>query len=184
MRILIPGLFPILLASCGTSKPPVDPPATAAQVEVSRYTGRWHEVARLPAPFQKANESAIAEYGLNASGTLSVRNIAVRPDGSERDIKGSATILNPPANTKLDVRFETWFARFIPDAEQGNYWILHVDSRYQEAIVGTPNWKYLWVLTRSPNIPEERRQALVKIAKDRGYDVSKLIHHRQSPTER
>jgi len=178
MRLLISALIPILLASCGTAQPPADPPATAAQVDVSRYIGRWHEIARLPAPFQKANESAIAEYGLNTDGTLSVRNIAVRPDGSERDIKGSATILNPPANTKLDVRFDTWFARFIPKSEQGNYWILHIDPRYQEAVVGTPSRKYLWILARSTNIPESRRQALVKIAKGQGFDVANLIHHR------
>jgi apolipoprotein D and lipocalin family protein len=106
----------------------VNPPATAERVDLARYTGRWFEIARLPTFFQKANEAAIADYGSNPDGTISVHNIAIRPDGSRRDIRGYAKILNPPANTKLAVRFCTWFGWFIPVPKEGNYWILHVDK--------------------------------------------------------
>lgn len=168
-----------IVASCAPHREKVAPPATAAKVDVARYIGKWHEVARLPAPFQRDNETAIAEYGLNEDGTVSVRNVAVRPDGSERDIRGTARILNAPQNTKLDVRFDTWFGKFIPESPEGNYWILHVDSNYQEAVVGTPSRKYLWILARDPNLSEARRDRLVQIAKERGYAVDRLIHHRR-----
>jgi apolipoprotein D and lipocalin family protein len=161
--------------ACTTPKPPAKVPTTAAQVDLNRYAGRWHEIARLPAPFQKEDEAAIAEYGMNADGSLSVRNIAVRPDGSQHDIKGSARVLNPPENTKLAVRFDTWFGPFIPVPREGNYWILHVDENYQEAIVGTPDRKFLWLLARTPQIPEQRLTALERKAAYLGFDVSRLI---------
>ena len=44
---------------------------------------------------------------------FSVHNIAVRPDGSQRDIRGYAKVLNSPENTKLAVRFHTWFGPLI-----------------------------------------------------------------------
>jgi apolipoprotein D and lipocalin family protein len=153
----------------------VDPPVTAGAVDLNRYIGRWYEIARLPMRFQKANEAAIAEYGTHADGTISVHNIAIRPDGSQRDIRGYAKVLNPPENTKLTVRFKTWFGPLIPVPKEGNYWILHVDENYQEAIVGTPNRKYLWLLARTPTIPEAHYQALVARANELRFDTSRLL---------
>ena len=165
----IGGLF---LASCAA--PSKNPPATA-RVDLQRYLGRWHEVARLPMPFQKANESAIAEYGLNPDGTIAVHNVAIRPDGSQHDIRGYATVLNPPQNSKLAVRFNTWFGPFIPMPKEGNYWVLYLDETYQKAIVGTPDRRYLWILARTQKLPEPQLQDLVSKAKEQGFDVTRLI---------
>lgn len=170
------------LTSCSSMNASLNPPATVKTVDIKRYTGRWHEIARLPMPFQKADEAAIAEYGINADGTLSVHNIAIRSDGSQHDIRGYAKVLNPPENTKLAVRFNTWFGPLIPVPKEGNYWILHVDDRYQEAIVGTPDRKYLWLLSRTITIPEPRYAALVTKAKDLGFDVSRLIRTAPQPS--
>jgi apolipoprotein D and lipocalin family protein len=169
------ALMGLGLTSCCTTKDRLDPPATAQSVDLSRYVGRWFEIARLPMPFQKAGEAALAEYGRNSDGTLSVHNIAIRPDGSQHDIRGYAKVLNPPANTKLAVRFSTWFGPLIPVPKEGNYWVLHVDDRYQEAIVGTPNRKYLWLLARTATIPGQRYVTLVAKADALGFDVSRLI---------
>ena len=152
-----------------------DPPPTVPKADLQRYAGRWYEIARLPMPFQKPDESAIAEYGTNPDGTVSVHNIAIRPDGSRREVFGYAKILNPGENTKLAVRFKTWFGPFIPIPKSGNYWILHVDPDYTEALVGAPDRKYLWVLARTPTIPEVRYNALLAKAKVLGYDVTKMI---------
>ncbi len=126
-------------------------------------------------PFQKANEAAIAEYGLLPNGTLSVHNIAIRPDGSQHDIHGYAEILNPPENTRLAVRFSTWFAPLIPIPKQGNYWIFYVDEAYQQAIVGTPDRRYLWVLSRTPKISEHQLQDLFQRGRKLGFDLSRVI---------
>ncbi|RPJ32789.1 MAG: lipocalin [Verrucomicrobiaceae bacterium] len=169
------SIIGLVLASCSAPKVRLDAPPTAEHVDLARYTGRWHEIARLPAPFQKDDEAAIADYGMNADGTVSVHNIAVRRDGSQRGIKGSAKVLNPPANTKLAVRFDTWFGPLIPVPEDGNYWILHVDERYQEAIVGTPDRKFLWLLARTPEISAQRKAALVAKAEALGFEVARLV---------
>jgi apolipoprotein D and lipocalin family protein len=168
-------LFQLGLASCSSMKSSLPPPATAQAVDLDRYTGRWFEIARLPMRFQKAGEAAVAEYGANPDGTISVHNIAIRPDGSQHDIRGYAKVLNPPANTKLAVRFSTWFGPLIPVPKEGNYWVLHVDDGYQEAIVGTPDRKYLWLLARTATIPEQRYAGLVAKAEALGFDVSRLI---------
>lgn len=173
------GLALSLAAACivlgGCASPVRNPPATAGKVDVTRYLGRWYEIARLPMPFQKAGEAAMAEYGLNENGILSVHNVAIRPDGSEHGIRGFATVLNPPENTKLAVRFTTWFAPLIPIPKQGNYWILYRDEEYRTAIVGTPDRKYLWILARTPKITETEFGDLKARARKLGFDLSRMI---------
>ena len=171
------AMLGLALASCSPTTGNVRVPATAKSVDLERYTGRWYEIARLPMPFQKTDEAAIAEYGNNPDGTISVRNIAIRPDGTQHDIRGYAKALNPPQNTKITVRFNTWFGPLIPVPKEGNYWILHVDDQYQEAIVGTPDRKYLWLLARTPKIPQRHLAALVAKANGLGYDMSKMINN-------
>lgn len=165
----------LALASCSAPDRRASPPPFAGTMDLTRYAGRWHEIARLPAPFQKDDEGAIADYGMNADGTLSVHNIAVRADGTQRGIKGYAKVLNPPANTKLAVRFKTWFGPLIPMPDEGNYWIFHVDETYQEAIVGTPDRRFLWLLARTPQISAQRKAALVARAEALGFDVKRLV---------
>ena len=150
-------------------------PSTANRIDIQRYLGRWYEVARLPMPFQKSNEVAIAEYGVNPDKTLSVHNTAIRPNGTSHDIHGYATVLNPPENTKLAVRFSTWFGPFIPVSKEGNYWILYIDEHYQRAIVGTPDYKFLWILSRTRKIPEAELLDLETTARKLGFDTSGLI---------
>jgi apolipoprotein D and lipocalin family protein len=75
----------------------------------------------------------------------------------------------------------TWFGPLIPVPKVGNYWILHVDELYQEAIVGTPDRKHLWLLARASTISDERYTVLVARAEKLGFDVSRLIKDPQSP---
>ena len=173
------GIFTLMMcmifSSCSSSLQA--PPSTAASVDSARYAGRWYEIARLPMPFQKANEAAVAEYALLPNGTLSVHNIAIRPDdGSHHDISGYAVVLNPPENSKLSVHFRAWFAPFIPIPKEGNYWILFVEENYQEAIVGTPDRKYLWILARTPKIPAHKLKDLLHRAGKLGFDETKMIY--------
>ena len=168
-------IFSISMTFTGCFSSKQSPPATATNVDISLYAGRWHEIARLPMPFQKVNEAAIAVYTPLPNGMLSVHNIAVRPDGSQHDIYGYAEVLNPPANTKLAVRFNTWFSPFIPIPKEGNYWIFYVENNYHEAIVGTPDRKYLWILARTAKLQPQVIQDLLQKAVKLGFDGSKVL---------
>lgn len=177
-RSLLLG-FSLFLAACSAA--PKNPPPTAQKVDLDRYVGTWHEIARLPMPFQKAGDAAKATYGKNPDDTVSVHNVATSPDGTQREICGTATVLNPGENTKLAVRFNTWFGPLIPVAKEGNYWILHVDSDYHHALVGTPNRKYLWILARSPKLPPATETSLVAKAQALGFDTRQLVRPSTAP---
>jgi len=56
----------------------------------------------------------------------------------------------------------------------GDYWILKLDRDYQVALVGTPNRKYLWVLSRVPRLDDATLQAELDYARTLGFDVDKV----------
>lgn len=77
-------------------------------------------------------------------------------------------------NSKLKVSFLPKGLRWIPFTK-GHYWVLRVDPEYKLALVGGPSNKYLWILSREPQLDEATYQSYINTAKDYGYDVTKLI---------
>jgi apolipoprotein D and lipocalin family protein len=148
---------------------------TATKVDLSRYSGTWHEIARYPQWFQPDCSSAIAEYSAIPDGSIRVINICVREDGTRRSIEGSAVPVDS-SNNRLRVRFANrWYARLIPVPEEGNYWIIDLSPDYRHVIVGTPDRKSLWLLARSTTIRKGELERQKKIAQEQGFDPSKLV---------
>ena len=156
-------------------------PQTVQQVDLAKYSGTWYEIARFPMYFQRKCASDVtATYGTLSNGNVSVLNKCRKADGEMMSSTGEASAVNS-TNTKLKVSFLPQGLRWIPFTT-GDYWILKLDENYQTALVGGPNRKYLWILSRTPNLDEKTYQAYVAAAKQQGFDVSKLertVHTQQ-----
>jgi hypothetical protein len=50
---------------------------------------------------------------------------------------------------------------------------------YEYALVGSGSDKYLWILSRTPQLDESVKKAILAEATRRGYDVGKLIWVKQ-----
>ena len=181
MRITFGLLFLMITACAGVDS--VDELPTATSVDFSRYVGKWHEIARLPMWAQRHCLRSTAEYSLLESGEIGVRNACGTADGKEESIEGKATIVDRVHRAKLNVVFDQWAAKFVAfftSSEKGNYWILRVDPGYRHAVVGTPDLEYLWILARTPSLPEDTYQELVVFSQRLGFTTENLI--RASPS--
>ncbi|CAN5535360.1 lipocalin family protein [soil metagenome] len=148
------------------SKPPLE---VFPQVDLDKYLGEWYEIARLPAPFEKECYSTKAVYEKNEDGTISVTNTCriESIQGKLKRAKGKAIVSDPETNAKLKVQF------FWPFS--GNYWILDVGPGYEYALVGEPARKYLWILSRTPELEKIIIEKLVQKAINRGFNTHHLI---------
>lgn len=167
-----------LLACVGPS--PKDTLPTVASVDLARYAGTWHEIARLPMWFQRHCVDSKATYTVRADGAIGVRNECVTDTGGHDKVEGVATVVDPSTNARLRVVFDNFFARMFGSSREGNYWILALDSDYQIAMVGTPDRRYLWILSRSHQLDEPTYQRLVEQAKRLGFPVTDLIRRHRS----
>lgn len=180
MRRLI-GLPLLFLAACG--QPPVNraadapPLQTVASVDLDRYLGRWYEIARFPNRFEENCEGVTADYARREDGLISVVNTCYEgsPDGEKKAAKGRARVADEATNAKLEVSF---FGPFW-----GDYWILGLAEDYSLSLVGEPEGRYLWILSRTPQISDEtREQALSDLAR-MGYDTDALYWTAQAKPE-
>jgi apolipoprotein D and lipocalin family protein len=154
------------------------PLQVVAPVDLKRYAGLWHEQARLPNRFEKQCTGAVtAEYNLRDDGTVEVRNRCMLADGDFEESVGSARVVpvaGQPGAGRLEVRFAPDWLAWLPMV-WGDYWILKLDRDYQVALVGTPDRKYLWVLSRTPTLDEASLRAELDYARTLGFDVDKVV---------
>ncbi len=137
-------------------------------VDLDRYLGRWYEIASYPAWFQKNCTAVTADYSLREDGRIKVINSCRKGslDGKVKQTSGKAKVVNSASNAKLKVSF---FGPFW-----GDYWIIDLDPDYQWAVVGMPSRKYLWILSRTPQMDEAVLESIIARLPDAGYDPDKL----------
>lgn len=138
-------------------------------LDLQRYLGRWYEVARYQHGFEKTLVGATAEYALSADCKVSVLNLGFKKtlDGKYTDVKAVAWRPNDAVPGALKVKF---FGLFTSD-----YLVFGLDDvDYQWALVGNNNRKYLWFLSRAPEVAPELLEKMKGMAEAQGYDLSKL----------
>lgn len=152
---------------------------TVTSVDLSRYAGTWYEIARLPMWFQRHCVDSKARYSSRPDGAVLVHNECVTATGEVEQADGLATVVDARTNARLTVVFDNWFARLFGSSRDGNYWIFDLDPEYRTAMVGTPDRRYLWILSRTPQLNEAIYQRLVEWAQQLGYPASDLIRARR-----
>lgn len=183
-RIILAGFALIALAALvKAEKKAKDAPRVVPSVDLARYVGRWYEIARLPNRFQKKCEGDVAAtYTLRVDGGMDVLNQCRKKSGELAKAKGRARVADRKGpNTKLEVRFAPAFLSFLPFV-WGDYWIIDLAPDYSYAVVGAPDRKYLWILSRTPRMDEGVYEHAVSRAAAEGFDVSRLVKTKQSGT--
>ncbi|MBI5765218.1 MAG: lipocalin family protein [Planctomycetes bacterium] len=167
-RVLMAAFVAMLGAGCSAYDAFYPPLATVDNVDVSRYVGKWYEIAKYPNPFQKqCVGGTTAEYAVLDDGRVQVINRCQTADGTVDSIEGRARIVDTSTNAKLAVGF---FGPF-----EGAYWILEVGPNYEYAVVGEPSRSTLWILSRTSTMNDATYQGILSRLPDRGYDPSKLV---------
>ncbi|MDH4262420.1 MAG: lipocalin family protein [Spirochaetia bacterium] len=141
---------------------------TVKNVDISRYLGTWYEIARFPHSFEKNLDRVTANYSMREDGKIKVINKGYLPNGKLSEAVGKAYTPNPKDLSRLKVSFFLFF--------YGDYFILELDDKnYSWAMIGSSNDHFLWILSRTPELDEKTYNMLLANAKNRGYDLSKLI---------
>ncbi|MES2503500.1 MAG: lipocalin family protein [Myxococcota bacterium] len=163
----------VLVFALGCSHAPQTSLQTVSHVDLSRYMGKWYEIARLPNRFQKGCLRSTAEYALK-DGVVSVINRCDLEDGSMKEAVGIAQVVDAQTNAKLKVSFLPDWLRWTGFG-WGNYWIIDLDDNYEYVVVSEPEQKYLWILSRSQTIKPQKYDEILANIKAQGFDISALI---------
>ncbi len=173
MKKILTILMPFL---CGGCLDIPDGVSAIQDFELDRYLGKWYEIARLDHSFERGLENVTAEYALKPDGGVSVTNRGYSTAQKKwKDAQGKAFFVGDEQVGHLKVSF---FGPFY-----GSYAIFELDQDYQYAFVSGSNTKYLWFLSRTPQVSQELRDQFVEKVKALGFETSNLIFVNQEAVE-
>lgn len=167
MQVWLLLLAALLLTGCGGYPRNVTPVQT---FDITKYLGKWYEVARLDHSFERGLERVSAEYTLLDDGRIRVVNRGYSPQKNEwQEAVGKAYLAGEAGEGYLKVSF---FGPFY-----SSYVVFDLDEQhYQYAYVSGPDHSYLWLLARTPEVEDDVLADFVETANAKGFDTDGLIY--------
>ena len=158
-------LFTVLANGCGNFSPTNEiPPVT--DFNVSRYMGKWYEIARLPHSFENGVTDAQAIYTLQDDGTIVIENSGVK---NTIPTSAHAVARSAMPGSDLGLLEVSFFYPFYT-----MYKIIYLNKDYTLAIVTDNSMDYLWILSRKPLISKAELASCLDMLKKWGYAVKLL----------
>jgi apolipoprotein D and lipocalin family protein len=141
-------------------------PLEVVDVDLSRFQGRWYEIAKLPRTDRPAEKPRKGVRELQANGRMLTEpsGQARRSDTSLRVIGGAVTV-SSASTAKLSVDS----GGFRADG-----WMIELDPEYRFAVIGHPGRKSLWIVSRAPSLDRTTLTAILDRVRAKGFDVSQL----------
>lgn len=164
MRAFVALSVALMMFGCAAPRTPI---STMAHVDLQRFMGDWYVIANIPTFLERKAHNAVESYRLDADGTI---------DTTFTFNKGSLDGPRKRYSPRGFVRDESnaiWGMQFIWPIK-ADYRIVHVDADYTRTIVGRDARDYVWIMARTPQIPESDYQALLAMVAREGYDVAKV----------
>ena len=155
--------------TCGvalaSNLPPIKP---VAHVDLPRFMGDWYVIATIPTRFEKSAYNAVEVYELKPDGDVATsfhfRNGAF--DGERKQIHSTGFVKKNTGNAVWGVQV------FWPIKAQ--YIVAWLKPDYSQVIVARDARDYVWVMARTPTIPQVDYDALLNRVKALGYPMKKI----------
>lgn len=155
-----------LLAGCQSA--PLPALDTVSRVDLPRFMGDWYVIAHIPTWPERNAWNAIESYRLNPDGsvatTFTFREGAA--DGKERRMTPTGFVVDKASNA-------VWGMQFVWPIK-ADYRIAYLSEDYAVTVIARQKRDYVWVMARTPQIPEPQYEEIVQRIAAWGYDVTKL----------
>lgn len=137
-------------------------------VDVGRYMGDWYVIAAIPTYFEGDAYSAVESYSLRPDGRIQTtfRYRVGAADGKLKTMHATGFVKDNSGNA-------VWGMQFVWPVK-AEYIIAWLDPDYRAVIVARNKRDYVWIMARSPTIPEQQYDLLVARVAAMGYDTSRL----------
>jgi apolipoprotein D and lipocalin family protein len=155
----------LMMTGCTATLPPLK---TVDNVDIKRFMGSWYVISCIPTFIETEAFNGVETYTLNSDGTIDT--VFTFNNGG---FDGPLKRYNPRGFIVDTVNNSTWGMQFIWPIK-AEYLITHLNEDYSQTVIGRNKRDNVWIMARTPQIPEDDYQKLVKELENQGYDVAKL----------
>jgi apolipoprotein D and lipocalin family protein len=166
-KALFVALAAFVMAACQSQQRP--PLALADEVDIPRFMGDWYVIAAIPTPFEREAYNAVESYRYADAGYVDTRFTYNKGafDGPEKTLTAKGYVREEEGNGAV------WGMQFVWPFK-ADYRVMYVSPDYSVTIIGRQARDYLWVMARTPQLPEDQLADLLRFCEEQGYDLSEL----------
>lgn len=166
MRRFITALIALTIAGCQSM--PETPLDTVDQVDLPRFMGDWYVIAHIPLGPEKNAYNAVESYALNGDGTIATTYTFRKGgfDGAKKSYEAKGFV-------KADSGNAVWGMQFLWPFK-ADYRVAYLNDDYSQTVIGRKQRDYVWIMARTPDIPEGDLSRLERFVEAQGYDTNKL----------
>jgi apolipoprotein D and lipocalin family protein len=157
-----------ILAIAGCQSAPRAPFATVPHVQLERFMGDWYVIASIPTFIEKGAHNAVESYRLDADGTIAT-TFTFRDGGFD----GPEKRYTPRGFVRDGASNAVWGMQFIWPIK-ADYRIAYLATDYSQTVIAREARDYVWIMARTPTIPEADYKRLVEFIGAIGYDTAAL----------
>jgi apolipoprotein D and lipocalin family protein len=143
------------------------------RMDLQRFLGSWYVIGVLPTPFEKGAANGIETYSLDEKGNIRVEYVFYKggPQGKKTVMHQKGWVVDKERNTEWKVQ-PLWPLK-LP------YLIIDLAADYRYTVVGTNNYKYVWIMSRTPTISDSDYAGILSRLVERGYKTADIQRMRQ-----
>lgn len=170
------SILPVVtLTACSTTATPL---RTVEQVDLSRFMGDWYVIANIPTFIERDAHNAVESYEL-----IGDKRVATTFRFNQGSFDGPVKIYEPTGFVGNDPSNAIWGMQFIWPIK-ADYRVMYLNADYTQTVIGRNKRDYVWIMARTPAIPEADYSNIVRLIAEQGYDASKLrrVPQRQQAT--
>jgi apolipoprotein D and lipocalin family protein len=143
---------------------------TVAYVDMEKFSGDWYVIALIPTSFEKGASNGIENYSLDNEGNIRIRYSFTR-GGKNKTMYQKGWIYNGESNAEWRV-MPLWPLK-LP------YYVIELDDAYSYTAVTTTDFKYLWIMARTPVMDAETLKGIISRMVERGFNESDIVYMEQ-----
>lgn len=159
-------LSAIVLMGCQSA--PEKPIRTVDYVDIERFMGDWYVIANIPTFIEKKAHNAVESYALDEDGTVNT-TFTFREGGFEGELKS----YNPRGFIKDTESNAIWGMQFIWPIK-ADYRIVYLTDDYSQTVIGRNKRDYVWIMARTPSIPDDDYREILALLEAEGYEIAKI----------
>jgi apolipoprotein D and lipocalin family protein len=162
--LMMVSLATFFLAGCQTPKPIY----TVSQVDLDRFMGDWYVISSIPTFIEKEAFNAVESYQIESDGVVATtfRFNKGGFDGPLKEYTPTGFVRDNTSNAVWDMQFIWPF--------KAEYRIIYLSDDYTQTVIGRSKRDYVWIMARTPKIPEDDYNRILTFLRREGYDLSDL----------
>ena len=170
------ALLPFMMLTACSATNPI---RTVPQVDLERFMGDWYVIANIPTFIERDAHNAIESYEL-----IEPRRVATTFTFNKGSFEGPLKTYTPTGFVRDDPSNAVWGMQFVWPIK-ADYRVIYLNDDYTQTVIGRNKRDFVWIMARTPSIPERDYDVIIDTIAGLGYDVGKIqkVPHEQGQQE-